>query len=169
LHIRELPSGEKVTLAPRIYQDQTTGAPLPFAEWSATRTLKAAQSGWTRSYRSTLSQVTDRKAPKFNLSQYQDAVLLLSTLTDYNPPAASTSAMMIGEWIPSLARARQLDLSGCVDERHCVLIGFAQNDPGPVRLCYRGGGSSDEDEFDPIEPRQAWTVYRIVIPIESSP
>jgi hypothetical protein len=105
------------------------------------------------------------KAPNFGLSSYQDTTMLLTTVGLYEPQANAPSAWGITtETGISRARARQLDLTDWIDERHVLLVGFA-DDPGPVRLCYGSG----DGKYEPILPAQAWTVYRVLIPIETMP
>lgn len=105
------------------------------------------------------------------LGQERDALMLLSTIGDFDPTILGNQLGSSQTW--SMDRLRQLDLreqlragrmageSGLAEPGGMVLIGFVDG-AGPVRLFTRSG----ERPFAAIQPeeRNSWCMYRIRIP-----
>ena len=92
------------------------------------------------------------------LERYQDALLMLTTLSEHYPPNVQG---VFGGGHDFLARhCRQLDLSDRLTEDCVLLIGFAEAQ-GPVMLCTRKGSRA----FKPLAGDRAYTVYRFLIPV----
>lgn len=151
-------NGETIDLAQRVYFD-ANGNPIHFQEWLAKHTLYAAQSDWGRGFSATLGLGRRRWGADFDLDEFQDALLLLTTLSEYD---VTTLKGPFGPGLELLADgSRFLDLSDQLTTKTVILIGFA-NDPGPVTLCTRKGTG----RYRPVTPAKAWTMYRIVIPVK---
>lgn len=128
--------------------------------------LSDAQKQWNRPFRRTFEQAgSEKERPlTFTFGEQQNALLLMSTIGEYDSTksATTTMAQFVGVRTWSRDRLRQLDLRERL-QRDCVyLIGFAR-DPGPVRLFRRQG----ERPFAALEPEKesSWTMYRIRIPV----
>jgi hypothetical protein len=161
--IGDLPGGRETKFAVNLYQGKD-GTEMPFDTWKDKLSLEQAQRGWSKDPLSALMRsLSSSKAPDFGLSSYQDTTMLLTTVGFFEPQVNQGNAWMgASEASISRARARQLDLSDWIDDRHVLLVGFA-DEPGPVRLCYGTG----DGRYEPILPSQAWTVYRVLLPIEA--
>jgi hypothetical protein len=159
--------GGRVLLAPLCYSAGDQGKEFQPA---IDRQLKHAHANWVVPFRGAIESVVgsgDEEEEAISLDHFDSAVLLLSTLGDFDPMEyaakrgiAAGFASMLKTW--SRDRLRQLDLRERL-ERDCVyLIGFAR-DPGPIRLCRRQGGR----DFTPLEPdaNDCRTVYRVRIPV----
>ena len=113
--------------------------------------------------------------PGYSLGQVQNALLLLSTIGDYDPVShAGMMQTIMGSKTWSRDRLRYLDLRAqllagrpgspkrSAEAGSVVLIGFAE-DPGPIRLF----GRTSDPKYRPVEPDadSSWTMYRIRIPV----
>ncbi|HUU83447.1 MAG TPA: hypothetical protein VM243_08090 [Phycisphaerae bacterium] len=156
----DIADGQQVDITQRIYTNAETGAPVPVAEW-AERELGEFHKEWANDFRDTLgafgggSEVVE----SVRLEQYQDALLMLTTLSAYNPMSLSSTVHAAGVdfWRQP---TRQLDRCDELTTDRIMLIGFAE-DQGPVMLCTRTGSGS----FDPLRADEAYTMYRFSIPV----
>ncbi len=160
--IGDLPGdGSKIDLVERCYRPEGTETR---GQWRRKCTLATMQKSWAAEFKSliggaygVLSEVG------IALGQEANALLLLSTVGDYDPaqnPSTIPGMRTQGTW--SRDRLRRLDLRDQLEKDSGVLIGFA-DDPGPVRLFRRSG----ERPYSMITPdaRRSWTMYRIRIPL----
>ncbi len=167
----DIPSnGLKTYLAPRCYAlsgSETIGNLLRRSE------LKAWHDIWSDQFRGLLPSINNPIASDaaIGLGRERDALMLLSTLGDFDP--AILSSAMAGSQTWSADRLRQLDLrdqlrGGRVTTERTeaepgmmILIGFAEGG-GPVRLFVR----SDDEPYAPFHPddRHSWCMYRLRIP-----
>jgi hypothetical protein len=151
---------EQIDVAQRTYTNPDTGTEHPLEKWSTERTLKEFHDEWAKDFRSALgmlgggSEVVDVR-----LDQYQNALLMLTTLSAHNPITLQTSFSPAGFdfWRHP---CRQLDRCDELTTDRMMLIGFAE-DQGPVTLCTRTGSGS----FRPLRAEQAYTMYRFSIPV----
>jgi len=173
--IGDIPSnGIRAHLAARCYQPRGAETMTQVLQRS---TLAAAQQEWSNTLASMLPNVRlnpgDRAA--MGLGQEQNALLLLSTIGDFDPASLSRGVdALLGPQTWSRDRLRHLDLrdqlvagrSASGDQPgeagSVVLIGFAE-DPGPMRLFVRSG----DRPYRPLPPEAwaSWTMYRIRIPM----
>lgn len=167
--------GTKVYLAQRCYRSVGTETP---AEVMLRSTLAKLQEEWSAPFRGVLASMGYGSGGEdgFVMGQEQNALLLLSTIGEFDPKTISSrmSDLIGGMQTWSRDRLRQLDLRELLQagrpplddrpaETGCmVLIGFAA-DPGPVRLFARSGDRA----YKPVQPEASasWTMYRIRIPI----
>ena len=162
LPIGDLPStGLKVKLTPACYQPKGTQTRL---DYMRQHTLRTEQRVWSRSFPglSGYRFGTDSD-PVYELGQEKDALLLMSTVGDFNPVAnVTTMQTMFGPRTWSRDRLRQLDLREKL-ERDCVYVLGWADEPGPARLAVRTGSRG----YRVLAPESdhALTMYRIRIPI----
>ena len=137
----------------------------PIVKFLARSTLADAQKSWGAGITSLLRSTNFGlgQGTAVVLGQEENALLLLSTIGEYDP-GLDTSAIplsfgMTRTW--SRDRARQLDLRSQLRRGTVMLLGFS-DDPGPVRLFRRSG----DDPFRPLAPdiENSWTMYRFRIP-----
>lgn len=134
--------------------------------------LKELQTQWGREF----LRLIPGMRPEFSLGQERNALLLASTIGDFEPTEESSSMRgMFGLRTWSRDRLRGLDLRSHLlagkpqtndapaVTGQAVLIGFA-DDPGPVRLFTRTRGI---EEFGVLEPEagSSWTMYRVRLPL----
>ena len=158
--IGDIAAGQQIDLAARMYtdQDSQSGRRMRVETW-VDWTLGENVKNWDRSLRG--GELSFRggsdKVPRSDLEPYQDALLLVTALTDHWPgnlPGTFSAAFDY-----SRRHCRQLDCSSRLTSDMVMLIGFAE-DQGPVTLCTRRRG-----EYRPLAAEQALTMYRFVIPI----
>jgi hypothetical protein len=158
--IGTIADGEQIDVAQRIYTDWATGAALDLDEWSG-RILGEYHKEWARDFRNTLSAFGGgSEVVKVRLEQYQDALLMLTTLAAHDPMNLSDTALSRAGFDFSRHPCRQLDRCDELTTGRLMLIGFAE-DQGPVTLCTRTGNRP----FEPLRPEQAYTMYRFSIPV----
>ena len=87
-------------------------------------------------------------------------LLLLTTWTEYDP---TLDAVPLQAYELVAGHLRRLDLSENLTSNRALLVGFTR-EPGPARLCVRPGGKKRRD-FEPIEPSEARTMFRISLPV----
>ncbi len=153
--------GGRIELAPRCYpkvedEQKERRETLP--------KLADAQSRWgsefSRLPRFGLGGGTDAR---LTLSQEENALLLLSTVGDYDyEHDTGMVAAVVGAKTWSRDGLRHLDLREQLRRDTVMLIGFA-DDPGPVRL-FRRTGDRPYRVLEP-DPDRSWTMYRIRIPV----
>ena len=165
--IGDVPSNNrtKVFLAPRCYQ---VVGPETVKDAIKDLELGKMQAQWSIPFVSGLRGLGmgGRGEEAFALGKEQDALLLLSTIGDFDPGViAGGFGQMFGRKTWSRDRMRQLDLKDRLTTDAVILIGFS-NEPGPIRLAYRRNGRGDF-RVVPVESGHAHTMYRIRIPITS--
>lgn len=137
------------------------GGKTPDKPW-----LRERQQMWSEPLRGLLSFVGEKETG-FVLGQEQNALLLASTLGDFDP--ASVRGIITPGWGAttwSADRLRHLDLRSQLTDDSAWLIGFAA-DAGPIRLARRTG----DRPYRPIapDPGNSWTMYRIRLPVMRMP
>lgn len=160
--IGRVPSdGSRIELVPRCYP--TKGIEDPTKAEAKPR-LVDAQKAWGSEFRSALRSLGSGWGSNATvaLGREKDALMLLSTVGEYDPTTDSWMATFIGTPSWSRDRARRLDLRDQLRRDSVILIGFA-DDPGPVRLFHRTGDRPYR-VLKP-EPKKSWTMYRIRIPV----
>jgi hypothetical protein len=156
-----LAEGERLDLYPRIYENEF--GELLSQKKREGRSLLRTQAQWGR-YRAIAAQNNafgqESANQRFDLNQYENAVLLSTVVSDIDPLSYKKGPMS-GYPVFSRNRCRQLDMSHLLSSRSAIFIGFTK-DPGPIRLAARSGSNS----YEPVTPSKAWTVFRMVVPIE---
>ncbi|MFQ5490540.1 MAG: hypothetical protein ACE5GE_07445 [Phycisphaerae bacterium] len=157
--IGDIADGQTVDLNSRIYTDLDTGALVSVDTW-LTHTLAESQTNWGDKFRTGNpfgggSQIVEN----FRQEDYQDALLMLTALTDHRPDKLTNTMSPAGYDFDAL-HCRQLDRSDDLTTDSVMLIGFAE-DQGPVTLCTRTGKGA----YKPRLADQAYTMYRFVIPV----
>ena len=84
-----------------------------------------------------------------DLGKEESALMLISTLGEFDPPAAD-GMLSFSRFTWSRDRLRNLDLRPHLRRDTVVLIGFADS-PGPARLFYRTG----QERFTMVDP-ESW-------------
>lgn len=175
--IGDIPSDRtKVPLAERCYR-LLEGETEP-KDVMGRSTLAKLQEEWSAPLRGLLASIGYGSGGEdgFVMGQEQNALLLLSTIGEFDPKTISSRMgdLIGGIQTWSRDRLRHLDLReqlqagrAPLDNRPAevgsmMLIGFAA-DPGPVRLFTRSGDRA----YKPVQPEASasWTMYRIRIPI----
>ncbi|MEK6797686.1 MAG: hypothetical protein AABZ12_01835 [Planctomycetota bacterium] len=175
-YIGDLPAGgQKVLLAPRCYASPATALA---GDGSQPSLLQDAQAAWTASIGPTLRTFGGQGKGhlKYDLDQSQNALLLASTIGEFDPSrhGGALDRFGLNYWTWSRDRLRHLDLRSQMTagragsenspprQGSLVLIGFA-SDPGPLRVFTR----SHDDPFRVLhpEPEASWSMYRIRIPV----
>lgn len=152
--------GQAVTIADRCYPaDRLANDDAVAARpWLSNR-----QKDWHGEFQGLASSMTFGTNPvSVTLGKEESALMLITTLGDFDPPAAS-GLLGFARTTWSRDRLRALGLRRHLKRDTVILIGFA-DDPGPARLFYRSG----DERFamvDP-EPGHAKTMYRFTIPVE---
>jgi len=134
-------------------------------EYMGEHTLDSAQQSWSGPFRTALGKIDYGSGSDvgFSLGDEHSALLLLSTVGEFNPTfGAGTAAHLMGIKTWSRDRLRQLDMREQLRTDSVILLGFAA-DPGPVRL-FRRQGDRSYGLIDP-DPEHSWTMYRVRIPI----
>jgi len=161
----------RIFLAPRCYVPSEGQEEFrPVLDWQ----LKHAHNLWVLPFRGALESVTwtGEEDSKMILGNEYSALLLLSTLGEFDPVQYATKRGMVAGFMPggmrtwSRDRLRRLDLREKLERDSVYLMGFAR-EPGPIRLCRRQG-SRAYSSVEP-EPGNSWTVYRIRIPVTLIP
>ena len=101
----------------------------------------------------------------YGLPRQRQALLLLSTLGEWNP--VGHKAQWEYFW-PGWDRLRWLDLRDHLRRDTAILVGFA-DDPGPVRLATRRASSSGAFRQVATEAEPSWTMYRFRVPVQNVP
>ncbi len=178
--VGDMPSdGTKVPLAQRCYRllETETGTET-VSDVMRRSTLAKLQEEWSMPFRGVLASMGYGSGGDDGLvmGQEQNALLLLSTIGEFDPRTISSRMgdLIGGMQTWSRDRLRQLDLREHLqagrpplDDRPAeagslVLVGFAA-DPGPIRLFARSGDRA----YKPVAPEgsASWTMYRIRIPL----
>ncbi len=128
--------------------------------------LRDRQQMWSEPLRGLLG-FAGEKETGFLLGQEQNALLLASTLGEFDPTTLRgfiTQGWGATTW--SADRLRQLDLRAQLTDDAAWLVGFAA-DAGPIRLARRTG----DRPFRPLAPdaRPSWTMYRVRLPVVRVP
>jgi len=135
-----------------------------FAKAMARNLLSTRQQEWARSFTGLRGRLPAglEATEGIGLTSQRRALLLLSTLGEWNQDRHMTQGMMGGGYAFTRDRLRFLDLREQLQRDSAVLIGFAA-DPGPVRLAVRRGDRS----FRPVSPDRyaSWTMYRFRFPL----
>ncbi len=126
------------------------------------RRLKAYQQAWVEGLQRTQWTLGRFEAdPRRNLSDWQRAIMLLSTFDEYEVPIEKSYGYYSGRNEIQRTHCRRLDRSADLEPGRLLLVGFARDD-GPARLFAGRGGAA----LRPLMPKEALTVYRILIPVE---
>lgn len=157
----DLPAdGSRVSLAQRCYASNQT---IEKAKVLEEKELRGRQGDWSRHFLSTFG-FGGGSATAADLGREQEALLMLSTIGDFEPDQHGNARQMQWGGLQTISRdrLRHLDLKEQLQTNCVYLVGFAQ-DPGPVRLKSRRGDRA----YKTMEPdeRTSWTMYRIRIPI----
>lgn len=160
----DLRDGETVNLASRLYLDEN-GIPRTWEEWH--HALLDWHNRWAGDFARSVPGATLRAKESaiktVRQETYQEALLLATTLSEYDEYNSGVTGFDQLPVMFSRQRCRSLDLSGLLTDDMVLLVGFAR-DPGPVSLCTRAGPDGD---YKRLTPKEAWTVYRIIIPIDN--
>ncbi len=172
--IRNIPaSGERILLAPLCYPEEGVDGD----DREKRPTLADAHRTWSKPLGRIFSDLGGgpRSRIPFDLTRGQNALLLLSTIGEFDPSKnVGTLQAAFGYETWSRDRLGHLDLTSQLfagrgggpgeapEPGSVVLVGFAA-DPGPVRLFTRSGS----DRFTVLQPENdhSWTMYRIRIPV----
>ncbi|MGB0715544.1 MAG: hypothetical protein ACPGXK_06690 [Phycisphaerae bacterium] len=156
--------GKQIMLAPRLYD---AGNEDKIYEQMKLKLLARWQTEWGNKFRSFLEnlgqgQVSETTASS---SETETALMLLSTIGEYDPAEHPSMAGVLGTLTWSRDRLRQLDLRGQLQSDSVYLVGFAR-DPGPMRIFRR---TNSDDDYRPLEPEAAFSrsMYRIRIPVRT--
>ncbi|MCK4660879.1 MAG: hypothetical protein KAV82_15270, partial [Phycisphaerae bacterium] len=158
-HVGQLKDGETYKLV-SLYQD-ANGKWLTWNRWY--HSLLDWQNQWGKFARP-LGPGFTPKGRTANVSQahYEEVLLLLTALSEYDEMNSAIRRPYDQQpLIFSRERCRPLDLSDILTRDMILLVGFARN-PGPVSFCTR---SNPKRAYKKLVPEEAWTVYRIVIPV----
>jgi hypothetical protein len=153
-------TGETINLTERVYLDEN-GVTISPKDWLSRHSLRSEQGDWGRSLRSLVGLHMRKGSTVFDLKEpFQSAILLATTRSEYDPltlkGAYGEAALHMSD-----EQCRQLDLRDLLTKDVVILIGFAR-DAGPVKLCTR---KSPNRPYRPVSASEAWTVYRILIPV----
>jgi hypothetical protein len=152
---------QTVNLAAISYLDSGSGARLPRNAWKC-YTLRQAQNNWGAFAARGLTGVPN--AAKWrDVPLFQSALLLGTTLSEYDRANSDIKDSLSASVVEfTRERCRAWDLSDLLTEDVALFVGFAPS-PGPVTLCTRTRSKGD---YRRLEPSEAWTMYRIIIPLE---
>lgn len=161
--IGDFPSdGSRLDLYDRCYGKRVEESVKQYASrW----TLENAQKSWSSEFQNALnpSRFGWNQQAMPTHGQEQNALLLLTTLGEYQPSQANAVRKLWGgARIWSRDRARTLEITHRLRRDNLVLLGFAQ-DPGPIRL-FRRTGDRAYSALMP-DPEKSWTMFRIDIPV----
>ena len=124
-------------------------------------TLKDLQDKWVRDLDPGLVPGFGRRREReIDPENYDKALLLLSTLKEYEAEAAGSG---FGDPYLEGTHCRRLERSDLLSRDTVMLVGFSDQ-AGPVRLAVRNSRKK-QGEFGPLRPGQARTMYRILIPV----
>ena len=148
-----------------LYTDQF-GNRLTWSDWH--RSLLDYQNAWGKRFAGDVSLKMLQEKGKVKageLSGFQEALLMLTALSEYDETSTTLQHYSQAPILFSRERCRWMDLSEVLTKDMVLLVGFAKA-PGPVSLCTRRAGSTRD--YRRVAPEEAWTVYRVVIPVETN-
>lgn len=151
-------AGETVDVVQRMTRLTTNTGRLKYPQ---DFTLKEFHKDWVGNLEARLSSfaVPFGQGPFENLTQWQSAVLVLTTFQEYEPEIDPNAYYQ-----PRLGllqtNCRRLDRSDDLGRSTLLLVGFAPQ-AGPVTVYARRGDA----EYNELRPGQTMTVYRISIPV----
>ncbi|MCP4246781.1 MAG: hypothetical protein GY778_07005 [bacterium] len=153
----DIADGEQIAVADRVYLDREVGfGQLSIDQWRQF-TLRRRHKEWGEQVRGTL--FASGAGGDLRLEQYQQALLLLSTLSEFDPGTQKTT---FGSGYDFRSRhCRQLDLSDALTTDHVLLVGFATNQGPVVPKTRRVGG-----QYQELRATEAKTMYRFLIPVK---
>ena len=156
------PSGSKLSKSNVLNQSTLAGRQ---AEWESPFVSLLSSIGMVGIGGVVSSKTVPATQTAGQLGQDQKALLLLSTIGDYDPGQSTSSFSGLVSTVWSRDRVRNLDLRSQLQSDSVYLLGFA-DDPGPVRLFRRVG----KRRFRPLPPDLAYSksMYRIRIPARVS-
>ncbi|MEE9297236.1 MAG: DUF4350 domain-containing protein [Phycisphaerae bacterium] len=158
--IPALADGATLQPAQLFYRDQADDE-LEYDDWKDANALDEFLQRCSRMFQTiNLRGFAQGQGPVGDLKSHEAMVMLASLLAEYAAPMDTggfTARFNVSFAADGL---RHLDLSHFVDRRHALFVGFSKA-PGPVRLCTRSGG----DDYEPVVPVEALTVYRVLIPV----
>ena len=163
-YLGTIEDGATVPLATRLYFEPD-GTRRTWDQWHTS--LLDWQNRWGKFAKAALGGGRDdSKIRAGRQERYQEALLLLTALSEYDESATTIKSVYTDQPILfSRERCRPLDLSDILTEDMVLLVGFAKEDPGPVSLCTRR--SSPNRAYKRVIPDESCTVYRIIIPVEN--
>lgn len=126
-------------------------------------TLANAQGAWSKLCGDMIDKIgIDSAGVESSLDQVQAALMLLSTIGEFDETRFSRMSGLFGRSSWSRDRLRRLDLRRQLDTRSVILIGFTRDAAGPARLYIREG----ERNYRPLEPDPdaSTAMYRVRIP-----
>ncbi len=152
----------------RAARDRTAPLPEPTAaeieDWSSGLVLLKLHGQWMRDAwkvqtRDALG--TPETTLKVEGGAMKAALMVLSTYAELDLETDS-SGLLHSEMERS--RGFDLDRSEALTTRTALLMGFTSDNAGPARVAFRSAGGTARD-WEPIEPSDAYTMYRFVIPL----
>ena len=155
--LERIEAGERVDLFDRLYRDPL-GARLS-EDKRKDKSLKRFQNSWGKSLGAAVSFGAVAPRDEYDLASWQNAVLLLTVLSDYDPVSFGLTTWGVMTRF-SRGRVRHLDMSDLLTARSAILVGFSE-EPGPIRLGTRTGDGG----YEAADPDRALTAYRFVIPM----
>jgi len=139
------------------YPIDSIQSPRPF-EWPR---LVDRHREWARHFVFLEARPRSEMPTKFTVDRFQAALLLLTTLGEYQ--AEGTGRSRDVDFTNPFAQ--HLDLSRLFTEDVAVFIGFADG-PGPVRLEVRPAGGSDE-AWRVLPPQESRSMFRFIVPVRA--
>jgi hypothetical protein len=136
-------------IGPALAQTNWLGLKEIQTRWAGRFMLGGGGGGWQRT----------SQEPKFEMDKFPTALMLLTTMDEYDETAAARRQRL------ELARTHGLHLDRChlLTEDTAMMVGFADT-PGPVRLDVRPGGQEGA-RWRPIPPEFGHTMFRFFIPV----
>ncbi len=157
--VGDIADGETVDLAERIYAAPDGVGVVAVETWRK-RTLAENHKNWGNKFvTATLFGGGSDVVERFRLEDYQDALLMLTTLGEHAPITLQSQYHTSG-FDFSRRHCVQLDRGAELAKDRFLLIGFT-DDQGPVMLSTRSGGG----DFRPLLADEAHTMYRFWIPV----
>lgn len=150
--------GQSVMPGQIAYLD-TSGVDMPFKEWRKKWNLKTVLERLAKQWGLTGGALTGLPQGWQPVSKLEMSLFVAGFVEEYHPELRHNAFGQLTESLFSLAHCRQMELGGLVDQDHALLIAVT-NAPGPSPLCVRSG-----DEYERLEPTEAYTMYRLRIPL----
>ncbi len=160
--IGRITEGETVMPAQTAYVDKS-GVELAYKDWSRKLNLDDILQRLSKQWGLAGGALTGLPEGWRQISRLEAAMFLATMFEEYYPEQRTSGMGQFSEMLFSLAHCRQLEIGGLVDRNNALLIAVTDA-PGPAPLCVGSG-----DDFERVEPTDAYTMYRIRIPVVPPP
>lgn len=150
--------GETIMPGQTAYLDKN-GVQLAFGDWSDKWGLDDVLEKLSKQWSFTGGTISGMPSGWSSVSRLETSLFVASFMEEYYPKLNTNNYGQFNQILFSLAHCRQMEIGGLVDRENALLI-LVTSSPGPSPLCVKSG-----DEYERMEPTEAYTMYRFRIPV----